>query len=341
MEQIKIEGLKVISPMFSYGLRHRLEARPTELKGLLRNTFRISNPKLHLDELYKLEVELFGGQLEESGTVVVKASPLRIQMSEQKVNSDKSVQRLRLHRDKDGNNPSFSMFKIDSKFNLKLSVNYQNVDFDKIPFIKTKDELIQWYTDLFHLSLIIGGIGKRSRRGRGCMTTDDLMKISVNKLPGKVAELLNSMSKDKPYIAYEKSVKLQIPKENTNIKDNQNNQVVENRPYITEIRFGHQLKDITNGGIEQYLKKVDNASHEIKIRYKKSYAIGFVESGNRFASSVIVSLVEIKDGIIPVYTFLNTVCKYKDEQMKKGIKYHEADEEKNAFINLIEEGRGR
>lgn len=327
---LSIHSVKVISPMFSYGNgKYSLEPRPTELKGLLRNTYRIANPKLDAKTLYQREVELFGGQLEINKEVVVKASPLCIDMSEQTKNASISKQELRLHREKEWyengklqKNYPVKMYDIGKIFTLKLSIRYGCHDFSSIPYLKDK-EPIQWYEDLFRLSLLIGGIGKRSRRGRGCMTTDDLLKISYEELSKETAELLNNVCCHTAYSVQEGKVVLASSKGNDN-----------NRPYIKEIRFGQPLEDMTKDAVKLYLKKVDQASHNIKSTYTVPYATGFVKpkpEPKRFSSSVIVSLAEIEDGIVPVYTLLNAVS--------KEIVFKAAEREQNAFIDNIEGGR--
>lgn len=320
---LNIHSIKVISPMFSYGNRF-LEPRPTELKGLLRNTYRVANPKLDMKVLYQREVELFGGQLENNREITVKSSPLRIKMSDQTRNSNVSKQKLRLHHEekwvengREQKNYPLDMYDIGKIFTLKLSIHFGYNNFSSIPFLKDKDS-IQWYEDLFRLSLLIGGIGKRSRRGRGCMTTDDLLKISYEELSKKTAELLNNICGSPVYSAHEGKVVLASSKGNDN-----------NRPYIKEIRFGQLLQEITKDSVKAYLKKVDQASHDIRDIISKPYVTGFV-GPKRFASSVVVSLAEIKDGIVPVYTLLNAVC--------KGFIFKDTEKEQNDFIHSIEEG---
>lgn len=320
---MNIHNVKVISPMFSYGNR-LLEPRPTELKGLLRNTYRITNPNLDIKTLYEREVELFGGQLENNGEIVVKASPLCIEMSEQTKGSNISKQKLRLHHEetrfengREQKNYPLDMYDIGKIFTLRLSIHFGYNNFSSIPFLKDKDP-IQWYEDLLSLSLLISGIGKRSRRGRGCMTTDDLPQISYEELSKKTAELLNNICGSPVYSEHEGKVIL------ANSKGNDNN-----RPYIKEIRFGQPLQKITKDSVNAYLKKVDQASHNIKNTFTDPYATGFVRP-KRFASSVVVSLAEIEDEIVPVYTLLHAVCKDKT--------FKNAEVEQNAFIDNIEEG---
>lgn len=326
-EKIPIDRIKVISPMFSYG-NGQLEPRSTELKGLIRNTYRISNPELDVQTLYKQEVNLFGGQLKEDREVTIKASPLRIQMLEQTTGSDIDKLKLRLHHKQEWlengkwqKNYPYPMYNTGKLFEVNLSINYNSSDFSTILVLRDKKPL-QWYTDLFNLSLILGGIGKRSRRGRGCMTTAELLNISKNDLPSYVVNLLNNVCGKEIYTVCDKRVTLK----SSAIK-------VNNRPYIKEIRFGNTLIQATRQDVNEYLKKVDQASHEIEDKYGNYKATGFAKGENRFASSAIVSLAEIKEGIVPVYTLLHAVCKNG-----KFNRYHNAAEEQYAFVDIIEEG---
>lgn len=296
MAEIPINKLKVISPMFSYGDRY-LEPRPTELKGLIRNTYRIANPQLDLKTLYCNEAKLFGGQLNENGAIVIKASPLRIQILQpQNINAREF---LLLHR-KAANIPCYPYgTELKSVFTLPESTSTQH------------------YIDIINLSLLLGGIGKRSRRGRGCMTTDELERIEAKDLTNFLMELLNKVGGNENYTLTNGMISL--------INITQPSSV---RPYIKEIHFGEHLS-YRGDKVNDYLTNVDNASHEIKKAYEYPYATGSINP--RFASSVIVSLAGIKDYIVPVYTVLNAVCENKT--------FKNAEKEQQDFIRKIEGGR--
>ena len=317
----------VISPMFSYG-NGRLEPRETEVKGLLRNTYRIANPALDLKTLYQREMMLFGGQvLEKSGEITTKASPLRIRMLEIEQKLGVGKQRLRLRIDEDifydskgKEQKNFKKFHYEKGklFDIELAVNSIFANFASIPYLKGEDP-VTWYTELFYLSLVLGGIGKRSRRGRGCMSADALKQKSINELPEWVAGHLNKVCGESAYIIKGNGVKLL----NSFDKDH-------DRPFIREVRFG---KLQNTAGVNEYLKKVDTASHEIKGSFHRPNATGFVQGKYRFASSLVVSLTEVKEGIVPVYTLLNAAS--------NTVKFYEQYKEQQEFIKMIEAGEKR
>lgn len=311
---IKNDEVRVISPMYSYGADKHLEPRPTELKGLLRNTYRIANPYLDVNSLYKYEVAFFGGQLKVNGESIAKASPMQIYMTEKEKSSDINKIQLLFHRKKSPDPEAYDYGKI---FRLKLLINDKPDELISISFLENRD-VKQWYTDLFNLSLLIGGIGKRTRRGRGCMTTDELSKISSKDLLQKVTELLNSVCGYDVYNFSKDTVKLAHTEKDTD----------KQRPYIREIFCGELLLK-NKKSVEQYLRKIDWASHYMADKYGNNRATGYCMNG-RFASSVIVSLAETKEGIVPVYTILNARYKFenKDEQDIKNEQYE--------FINIVE-----
>jgi len=51
---------QVITPLLSYGNNNVLELRPTELKGLLRYIYRITQQNLTKEKLFEYESEYFG-----------------------------------------------------------------------------------------------------------------------------------------------------------------------------------------------------------------------------------------------------------------------------------------
>lgn len=282
MDEIREMTCTVISPMFSYGNNKRLEPRATEMKGLLRNTYRIANPALSLKELYQYDMMLFGGQMKESGLgeIKIKASPIRLQMEEKGK----------------GKGENQKGYEVGDKFNFKFSVNKRQADFSAIEYLKDRDEK-QWYADLINLSLVLGGIGKEARWGRGCMTNDDIKNITIEKLPEWVAERLNAISSDsKAYGVLNGEVKLLpgVMKPGAN-----------GRPVIAEVSFNKILLKDQN----YHWKSVRDIKENAKsiLERKKQELCGDKE--NEVTLSVIVSLVEVKKHIVPVNTLLYMATK--------------------------------
>lgn len=292
MEEILSEELKVISYMFSNGAGI-LEARPSELKGLMRYIYRIASVEEDTVELYYRESELFGGKIKKEK---LKASPLKVFMTEDRSQKNFDIEkRLVVHKNK----TEQKCFKAGKIFDLKLFYhdNCTDNNFD--------------YKSLCYLSLIIGGIGKRVRRGRGCMTVKDIKCMSKEdqiKFVTQQLNLLNNYGKSSCAEIYEIY--------DHEIRNNQYCSYDDNkkykRPIIEKIIFGKKNID----KIDEYLKKVDTACHEIKkdSKYNK-FATGYTRNG-KLSSSVIVSITKTSDGLYPIYTFVTPVIeegKYLDK----------------------------
>ncbi|GGE35355.1 hypothetical protein GCM10011391_12600 [Pullulanibacillus camelliae] len=304
---------KVISPMFSYGNGKgikKLEPRPTELKGLLRYVYRIASVESDTEKLYKWETALFGGQT--SGATEkakIKASPLRLQFQENKSRRCKGKQSLRRHVDKNTNgNGCMPCYLPGMMFDITLSM-LPRTEYKPITSgMPEKKNLMSWYQDLFLLSMVIGGIGRRTRRARGCMTTQMLKEISRKELSEWITQRLNIICGCEAYQTQEDIV-------DASLSPNQ----ITNRPVIEQIRIGRPISNV-----DDYLMKIDNAAHKTRAIKRDKYATGFTKQKqkqkqngkpkhrskclpNRLASPAIVSLVEIKEGLFPVYTLVKAI----------------------------------
>ncbi len=312
MEKLVMKG-DIITPMFSAGGNNRkAEFRLSELKALMRSTFRIASHIVETKELYKKESQLFGDAEHH-------ASPIRLQVTETNWNVQKKP--MLLHKT-DTRDSMMECLEVGGTYRIVLRK------------ILNQGESIAFYQNWLILSSILGGLGKRSRRARGCITlaTEMEPKLHLTKetlLPWIVKQLnsLNTSTASlenlpSPYII-----------QNGKIRINSNSQIItiwkkHKRPVIEQIYLG---KPIIN--IQSYLRNVDEASHKIKKFYilpqGESFATGHVNKG-KFASSLIISVTRTSDGIlIPVYTFVKAVDRNRilDEE----------HEERNQMISYIEE----
>ncbi|ADY55581.1 CRISPR-associated protein TM1795 family protein [Syntrophobotulus glycolicus DSM 8271] len=293
----------VISPMFSYG-NQKVELRPSELKGLMRYIYRIANHQSRTELLYEAEGKRFGDAEK-------YASPVRMQM---KMLDEKQVrQSLMLHKEAPDRNPRMLNFSAGTTFEIIIRT-LSGTDIEGITHECYKDHVI--------LSLVLGGLGKRTRRGRGCVTIAELNKNN-QQLLFWVTEQLNTINEKNssggtPPYKNEKG-EIVVAADLTKLQ----------RPIIEKIKLGKEIKDI-----HVFLQSVDQASHNIK-RYppqcvqNRKYATGFA-FGGRFASSVIVSVTQTSDGIFPIYTYVKAIY--------NGVALDSAYEERNEFIDLVEEG---
>ncbi|MCB8818365.1 type III-B CRISPR module RAMP protein Cmr1 [Desulfosporosinus shakirovi] len=298
----------VISPMFSYG-NQKLELRPTELKGIMRYIYRIANHSVDTKLLYKVESKYFGDAEEH-------ASPVRLQM---KVAGIKlGLQPLLLHKPIDDKNKKKPHFEIGTTFDVVIRTLFRaNKDVDEKPH--------EWYKELVLLSIVLGGLGKRTRRGRGCVTTTELTQKNNQQLLMWVTDHLNEINDNKFLYEIKNGVIVAVA-DLSRFK----------RPVIEKIEIGKEIKDIN-----AFLESVDEAAHTIKCTWHKrmpddKFATGFVvpkrdsNGSGRFSSSVIVSVTQTSDGIFPIYTYVKAI--YNSSPLD--IDCQERDE----FISLIKGG---
>lgn len=302
----------VISPMFSYG--KCLELRPTELKALMRYMYRAANLQSNTKKLFKCESyklddtkEIFKcGSCESCkfGDAENHPSPVRLQMQL------KGSAKQNYYRDyllKHRNAVKLACYQPGKRFNITIRT-HNNVN-------------INWYENWVKLSLILGGMGRRSRRGRGCVAIDN-MPSTKQDLMEWVKTQLNNINSENPY---------QL---NNNEIVNQPDLIEDlKRPVIEKIRLGKGITDI-----DKFLTAVDKASHHIKRNFKtkENFATGFTKRRERFASSLIISVIKVEDKgkaiLLPIYTFVKPIHeKYNFEKDK-------ANDERNSFISKIEEG---
>lgn len=293
----RILTCNVISPMFSYGGKY-LELRPTELKALMRYMYRAAKLEPNTTKLFEKESDMFGDAEKQ-------ASPVRLQMQL------KGSAKQNYYRDyllKHRNAAKLACYKPGKRFNITIRT-HNNVN-------------INWYETWVKLSLILGGMGKRSRRGRGCVAVDNMPSTKQNLMEWVKTQLNHINGEDDPY---------QL----------NNNEIINHsvllknlkRPVIEKIRLGKEITDI-----DKFLTAVDQASHHIKRNFKpkENFATGFAKGKERFASSLIISVIKVEDKgkaiLLPIYTFVKPIHEnYNFEQDK-------ANDERNTFISKIEGG---
>jgi CRISPR-associated protein Cmr1 len=256
--------LKVITPIFMLGADNKTpELRPSEFKGMMRFWWRAIRACDDIDKLRREEAEIFGGSGENEGKSKVKITlkPIQIAYGEYRVLPHSESKRFTLNSIKEN-----SIFKI-------LLTTYNDNYFETV-----KNVLL--------ISILLGGFGKRSRRGFGsCQIINsqqlNLENLSEQEFMNKICETLNKISN-----AYS------IQKENNNVKI-KNNQKGGNYPWIREIIIG---KD---SNWQNLLKKIGTASH-------KNCDPSLGSGKPRMASPVYVSIVKLKDKYYPIITELNS-----------------------------------
>lgn len=268
--QKKILKATIVSPVFSSGADNRkLELRTTEWKALMRTVFRWASVTKNTKELYEEESEIFGGS--DKGS---HASPIRIQLLENKI----SVEAGHLVKRRRKKKAPHKYYVPGSQFNIVLRKYLE------------QGKPLTWYEEMLKLSTVLGGVGKRSRRGRGVITFEAMPETKEDLLIW-LTERLNGLNKGQTYVIQKGDIV--------------NKAFLKpfRRPVIEKILIGKEI-----GNVFEYLSDVDLAAHEVKGSCQSVYLTG--SGKGRFASSLIVSVVQTGDKkIYPIYTFIKPVKK--------------------------------
>jgi len=248
---------KTITPLILTGADGRTpELRPPSIKGMMRFWWRAVNGHLSLEELKKQESDLFGASNEKVGK-----SKIRIRTQSEQL---KQINYFLLpHRDA----ARVNCISPDQDFSIILS-SYSN---------------IQVYSNILNLSLILGGFGKRSRRGFGSLESENFnLKIE------DIFELITCVGSNEYEIKGEKIV----------LKKN----------FAPKFRYPF-LKEVTFGGEYTEWKEVLESIGTASSKYC-NYSLGSVSSWNtgRLASPIYVSVLKNSNGrYFPIISTLNTV----------------------------------
>lgn len=269
---------EIITPMFISGADGSTpELRAPSIKGMMRYWWRAINSDLSIDDLRKKESEIFGNSDESVGR-----SKFSIRISH---HPDKHFNYKPMpHKDK----PFLNAFSVSQKFSLKF-------------LTQSKDNTLEIIKNIFILSSILGGLGKRSRRGFGSYQISKINGVEYNKIINlkNIYEILEDL-KPKLFIL-------------------EKNKIILNKvskvsfPYIKEIELGNN-KSFNNH--DQILKHIGESTHN-----NDKDSLGFASGNERLSSPIYVSILRENNSFIPIITTLNTESKKKliniqDEQNK-------------------------
>jgi len=250
---------RVITPMFMAGADGRTpELRPTEFKGMMRFWWRAIKAENNIEDLKKEEVGIFGGTGEKEGKskVMIKIIPENISFSSYRALPHSNTKTFTLR-----------CIRTNSTFNVILSARENTLLFKNV----------------FLLSIILGGFGKRSRRGFGSIEIVEPKELNFenlqkDKVLKKILEILNQVD---------------------NHYEIQNSKIISTKkggsyPWIREIEIG---KDESNW--ENLLIKIGKASHN-----HKDPSLG--NATPRMASPIYISVIKIQNMYYPIVTTLNS-----------------------------------
>ena len=253
--------------------KNKVELRPPSFKGMLRFWWRALHGNLSLEELRKNEGIIFGASDENIG---------------------KSPFSIRIHKPNiwDGNQEVLFTHSESKKFKYPALKEDQSFE---INFSSRNKEIEEKVKNLFEISSILGGFGKRSRRGYGSIEILRIIELQdikdtnsakniqfsiptePNKILDKILELINSINAGM-YIKNTDKGAMKIIKKFPSPILSQLNKY----PFIEEIEIGEghsQAKEI--------LKTIGKASHDHDCEYT-----GFAKGNIRFASPIYVSIIK-------------------------------------------------
>lgn len=246
---------EIITPMLLAGADGKTpELRPPSIKGMMRYWWRAIKAEDDIDKLRKEESEIFGSSDEKIGK-----SKFSIRVISKNLFSDNFSPVP--HSNKTF---KFQGYKPGQKFSIMI---FGNND-------------ISLYQKILDMTLLLGGLGKRSRRGFGSVHCASWKFPNINVLQKFLLDKLNSIQNDF---------------ENINGKIKRKSNPCGKYPFIKEISFGKIIPDYND-----LLKKIGQASHN-----HRDNSLG---SGNpRMASPIYVTIVKMNNDFIPVITTLNSV----------------------------------
>lgn len=263
---------ETLTPMFLGGADGQTpELRPPSIKGLMRFWWRAMNGHLPLEELKKKESEIFGASDEKIGR-----SKFSIRILSDSLQIEKYLPLP--HK-------SFKFNGISPHQKISIILNSWHDDIDKFAYI-------------LKVSLILGGFGKRARRGFGSVGI-----LNVEYKLENILKLVNDISDNKYKIRDDK----------IELKDNLTAQY----PFLKEIQLGKKYDSW-----KKLLDKVGEASHNHNVD-----SLGFAKGKKRLASPIYVSVLKNSNNkYLSIISSLNTV--FEDERRV-------SDKEQNKFKEAI------
>lgn len=283
MEKLTV-ALKTITPLFLGGADGKTaELRAPSIKGMMRFWWRAINGMGNIKKLHNEENRIFGGTGEGEGR-----SRVIVRVKEEEMFECSNKELILPHKA----NWTAPAFKAGKEF--------------KVEIVLTKNEEIftfEQFKNLFILIILLGGLGRRSRRGFGSLV---ITKINDEDYIPKyglsdILHLLNSLNNN-----------YKLDKDKIVLCTNANAAY----PFIREIQIGEK-------GVDEYetlLVKIGNATSDIRKKYKaQANSLGFAGNNGRFASPVYVSTLLKSGRYYPVITTLNTAFENKAYKVNKNV----------------------
>ena len=275
--------LKTLTPLCSHGAnQQKPEFRITELKSLLRFWWRAINTFEDLKTMKKKEGELFGS--------TTFKSPLQIRLDVHGENTMNTAGKESWLNRTSG---------ICSENNISLNFTYYGD--------KSKQDLMNYYINLLKVALILGGLGKRSRRGGGALK---LVEIDKKKCDQKnIFSLLNEAF-------LELKIHADYDFQDNRIKRTNSSKLIDEKsyPFLQKVIIGSKGSNLRD------------FKHKIRNAMKKTSNLSYHKNGQRMACPVYLSAYEKSNLLIPIVSILNNTNEsamydiYKEKIWKEVIK---------------------
>lgn len=253
METITFE-CEVITPMFMAGADGATpELRPASIKGAMRFWWRAMHGHLSNEALRTTEGDIFGNTTKKSKFSIRIINPF----------PDVSSGSLLPHK-----SGSFAkgFSSTENNENQKCSILFSTNTTNTIS--------IEFLKNLFILTIVLGGLGKRSRRGMG-----SLKIINIENIPTEIESINQLIKSISPLFSYTSP---------------------SNYPTIKSIEIGRENKSVTQiGSATHEVMSIEDTS-ENKSKYKATIGAG----RPRFASPIYISIL---DNGKPIITTLNII----------------------------------
>lgn len=334
MKEIVLEG-SMLSPMFSYGAdQTKPEFRAAALKGMMRCLYRMVYPG-DVCSLAKTEADLFGGMVGTARENQGHASPIQLLVT----SKQESFCKERLLQHKIDKNPEINRLHESWKTTITIRNNKQVTVNDK-QLAGIAD--LNWYQDLIKLTLLLCGMGKRSRKGRGRVEITGQLFANEDQTLNWICKVLNALAvtAGEEYAEYYRVNNRQIELNRVDAQK-QNDEL---RPTIIKIELGEKLHREAKGQnntstseesfsvVNRYLRAVDQACHNWKGEQEKKKPDPIGKGNPRFASSLLIGFIRVGGDIYPIYTFVKAVigkrfeidqnCTQREDYIVKVMKFY-------------------
>lgn len=279
-----IVTIETITPMFSSGEnKSEAEFRITELKALLRSTFREFFEYSSLEDLKKKEEILFG-------STEIKA-PVSLKYGDKGVVISKNKENMLPHKKQ-------SLLAISQ--NKKI----------EIIFMSRNKDILDLYLSILKLASVMGALGKRSRKGMGAFKVLEIKDNKNNNLRifDSLENIFNEINEDINSISKENKLYYKIknfqkkPQMDKSVKfifvDNKVDKINVNyakKIIMIKTKFDNNFENERN-----IFYKISNLTHmrleeknvDVEMKYNKEILGNCSKKITRFASPVYVTVYE-------------------------------------------------